>query len=91
MHGRAGEEVIYFRARGFEPVVIPGVSSVLAGPTFAGIPVAQRGAAESFIVCTGVGARAKKSSCQDTNEAARSSGRGTALALQQTDFKASLF
>lgn len=60
MYGRAGEEVLYFRARGFEPVVVPGVSSVLAGPTFAGIPVTQRGAAESFVACTGVGRAGKE-------------------------------
>ncbi|KAI0354669.1 uroporphyrin-III C-methyltransferase [Trametes cingulata] len=60
VYGRAGEEVIYFRAHGFEPVVVPGVSSALAGPTFAGIPVTQRGAAESFIVCTGVGRQGKE-------------------------------
>jgi uroporphyrin-III C-methyltransferase len=41
-------------------MVIPGVSSVLAGPTFAGIPVTQRGAAESFVVCTGVGRQGKE-------------------------------
>lgn len=52
--------MLFFRARGFEAVVIPGVSSVLAGPTFAGIPVTQRGAAESFIVCTGVGRQGKE-------------------------------
>jgi uroporphyrin-III C-methyltransferase len=51
--------VLYFRAHGFEPIVIPGVSSVLAAPTFAGIPVTQRGVAESFIVCTGVGRQGK--------------------------------
>lgn len=50
-----GEEILYFRQRGFEAVVVPGVSSALAGPLCAGIPVTQRGAAESFIVCTGVG------------------------------------
>ncbi|OBZ78919.1 putative uroporphyrinogen-III C-methyltransferase [Grifola frondosa] len=60
VYGRAGEEVLYFRTHGFEPVVVPGVSSVLAGPTFAGIPVTQRGAAESFIVCTGVGRQGKE-------------------------------
>ncbi|KAJ7077585.1 uroporphyrin-III C-methyltransferase [Mycena crocata] len=59
VYGRAGEEVLYFRAHGFEPVVVPGVSSALAGPTFAGIPVTQRGVAESFIVCTGVGRKGK--------------------------------
>ncbi|KAI0652572.1 uroporphyrin-III C-methyltransferase [Trametes meyenii] len=60
VYGRAGEEVIYFRAHGFEPVVVPGVSSALAGPIFAGIPVTQRGAAESFTVCTGVGRQGKE-------------------------------
>lgn len=60
VYGRAGEEVIYFREHGFEPVVVPGVSSALAGPTFAGIPVTQRGAAESFTVCTGVGRQGKE-------------------------------
>lgn len=40
--------------------MIPGVSSALAAPTFAGIPVTQRGVAESFIVCTGVGRRGKE-------------------------------
>jgi uroporphyrin-III C-methyltransferase len=50
-----GEETLYFRERGFDSVVVPGVSSAIAGPTCAGISVTQRGAAESFIVCTGVG------------------------------------
>ncbi|KAJ6601134.1 uroporphyrin-III C-methyltransferase [Mycena vulgaris] len=59
VYGRAGEEVLYFRAHGFEPVVVPGVSSALAGPTFAGIPVTQRGVAEALVVCTGVGRRGK--------------------------------
>ena len=40
---------------GFEPIAVPGVSSALAGPIFAGVPATQRGVAESFIVCTGVG------------------------------------
>jgi uroporphyrin-III C-methyltransferase len=50
-----GEEILYFRQRGLDAIVVPGVSSALAGPLCAGIPVTQRGAAESFIVCTGVG------------------------------------
>ncbi|KAG6333809.1 hypothetical protein ID866_5279 [Astraeus odoratus] len=54
VYGRAGEEVLYFRSHGFEPLVVPGVSSALAAPTFAGIPVTQRGVAETFVVCTGV-------------------------------------
>ena len=60
VYGRAGEEVLYFRSHGFEPLVVPGVSSALAAPTFAGIPVTQRGVAESLIVCTGVGRKGKE-------------------------------
>jgi len=55
LYGRGGEEVLFFRKHGFEPLVIPGVSSALAGPSFVGIPVTQRGAAESLVICTGVG------------------------------------
>ncbi|KAN0117978.1 Tetrapyrrole methylase [Russula decolorans] len=55
VYGRVGEEILYFRERGYECVVVPGISSALAGPLCAGIPITQRGAAESFIVCTGVG------------------------------------
>ena len=60
VYGRAGEEVLFFRAHGFEPLVIPGVSSALAAPIFAGIPVTQRGVAESVVVCTGVGRQGKE-------------------------------
>jgi hypothetical protein len=42
-------------AQEYEPLVIPGVSAALAGPTLGGIPVTQRGVAESFVVCTGIG------------------------------------
>ncbi|GAA6052605.1 hypothetical protein JCM3770_006398 [Rhodotorula araucariae] len=56
LYGRGGEEVLRFRAEaGIEAVVVPGLSSSLAGPTLAGIPVTQRGVAESVVVCTGVG------------------------------------
>lgn len=56
LYGRGGEEVLRFRAvAGIESVVLPGLSSSLAGPTLAGIPVTQRGVAESVVVCTGVG------------------------------------
>ena len=52
---RIGKEILYFRSRGFEPLVIPGVSSAIAAPTFAGIPITQRNLAEPIIICRGVG------------------------------------
>jgi uroporphyrin-III C-methyltransferase len=59
VYGRGGEEVLYFREEGFECTLIPGVSSALAGPQMMGIPVTQRGVAESMILCTGVGRAGK--------------------------------
>jgi uroporphyrin-III C-methyltransferase len=55
VYGRGGEEVLHFRAHGFESVVVPGISSALAAPTMAGIPVTQRGVSLSLTLCTGVG------------------------------------
>lgn len=59
VYGRGGEEVLYFRENGFEATIIPGVSSALAGPLMVGIPVTQRGVAESLVLCTGVGRKGK--------------------------------
>lgn len=55
VYGRGGEEVLYFREHGYECAIIPGVSSALAGPLMTGIPVTQRGVADSLVLCTGVG------------------------------------
>ncbi|WVO14967.1 uroporphyrinogen-III C-methyltransferase [Cryptococcus depauperatus] len=59
VYGRGGEEVLYFREHGFESTVIPGISSALAAPLMMGIPVTQRGVAESLVLCTGVGRQGK--------------------------------
>jgi uroporphyrinogen III methyltransferase/synthase len=51
--GRGGEEADFVRQRGIPFVVIPGVTSAIAGPAYAGIPVTHRDAASSFAVITG--------------------------------------
>ena len=51
--GRGSEEVEACRAGGVEVHVVPGVSSAIAGPAAAGIPVTARGVARSFTVITG--------------------------------------
>lgn len=48
--GRGGEEVLACRAAGVEVRVIPGVSSAIAAPALADIPVTHRGVAPSFTV-----------------------------------------
>jgi len=52
--GRGGEEVVEFRRFGVEPKVIPGISSALAGPGAAMIPVTHRGVANKVVFCTGM-------------------------------------
>ncbi|TIB78839.1 hypothetical protein E3Q23_00680 [Wallemia mellicola] len=55
VYGRGGEEVVHFRQHGYEAVVVPGISSAMSAPLMAGIPVTQRGASDSYLLCTGVG------------------------------------
>ena len=62
LYGRVGEEVLFLRKHGVKTLIIPGISSALAAPLVADIPVTQRGAADSLVVCTGVGRGGKKAS-----------------------------
>ena len=51
--GRGGEEAIACREAGIPFVVVPGVSSAIAVPAYAGVPVTHRGVSTSFTVLTG--------------------------------------
>ncbi len=51
--GRGGEEAEALVKAGIIFEVVPGVSSAIAGPAYAGIPVTQRGTASSLAVVTG--------------------------------------
>jgi uroporphyrinogen III methyltransferase/synthase len=51
--GRGGEEATHLRDRGVPFIVVPGVSSSVAAPAYAGIPVTDRRYASSFAVITG--------------------------------------
>ncbi len=51
--GRGGEEALALQAAGLPFEIVPGVSSALAAPAYAGIPVTQRGVATNFAVVTG--------------------------------------
>jgi len=51
--GRGGEEGIYLREKGVEFEFIPGITSAIAVPEYAGIPVTHRGVTVSFRVVTG--------------------------------------
>ncbi|MCI0818375.1 MAG: uroporphyrinogen-III C-methyltransferase, partial [Chloroflexi bacterium] len=51
--GRGGEEAEALRAAGIPFEIVPGITSAVAVPAYAGIPVTHRGVAASFAVITG--------------------------------------
>jgi len=51
--GRGGEEVVALTAAGIAVTVIPGVTSSIAAPELAGIPVTHRGVSQGFTVVSG--------------------------------------
>lgn len=59
--GRGGEEALALRLAGLPFEIVPGVSSALAVPAYAGVPVTQRGVATNFAVVTG-------HECDDTGD-----------------------
>ena len=75
--GRGHEEMIYAQAFDIETEVVPGISSCIALPELAGIPVTRRGLNESFWVLTGTTRSGKLST--DVALAAQSSA--TAIIL----------
>ncbi|MEE8046836.1 MAG: uroporphyrinogen-III C-methyltransferase [Dehalococcoidia bacterium] len=51
--GRGGEEALDLAAAGVPWEVVPGISSTIAAPAYAGIPVTQRGMSTSLTIVTG--------------------------------------
>jgi uroporphyrinogen III methyltransferase/synthase len=50
---RGGEEALALAAAGVPFEVVPGISSAIAAPAYAGVPVTHRGMSTSFTVVTG--------------------------------------
>lgn len=50
--GRGGEEAMFLKKLGIPAQIIPGISSCIAGPAYAGIPVTHRGTSGGFHVVT---------------------------------------
>jgi uroporphyrin-III C-methyltransferase len=51
--GRGGEELLGCAEAGVECSVVPGISSAVAVPELAGIPLTHRGIAQEFVVASG--------------------------------------
>ena len=51
--GRGGEEAIAVARAGIRVDIIPGISTAIAAPALAGIPVTHRGLASGFVVTSG--------------------------------------
>ncbi|QOY54830.1 uroporphyrinogen-III C-methyltransferase [Candidatus Sulfurimonas marisnigri] len=65
--GRGGEEAAYLFERNIKFEIIPGVTSAISVPAYAGIPVTHRGIAVSFRVVTGHESPDKKETQTDWN------------------------
>lgn len=50
--GRGGEEALFLREHGVPFEIVPGITSSVAGPAYAGIPITHRGIARGFRVVT---------------------------------------
>ena len=68
--GRGGEEALELATAGVEFEVVPGITSAIAVPAYAGIPVSHRGIATSFHIVTGH-EKADGGACHPERESAK--------------------
>ncbi|WP_340101992.1 uroporphyrinogen-III C-methyltransferase [Salinibaculum salinum] len=74
MFGRGGEEMVYLADHGVDFEVVPAVTSAIAGPEVAGIPVTHRDHASSVTFVTGHEDPTKEESAVDWGALAASGG-----------------
>ena len=72
--GRGGEEAEELAAAGIPFEVVPGISSSVAGPNYAGIPITHRSHCSSYMVVTGHEDPDKENGAIDWGQIARSPG-----------------
>ena len=85
--GRGGEEAIALHAAAVDYEVVPGVTSAVAVPAYAGVPVTHRGLATSFTVVTGHSRHAVET---ETNWAALAAAGGTIVVLMGVAHRAEI-
>lgn len=77
--GRGGEEALALKQASIPFEVVPGVSSAIAVPAYAGVPVTHRGKASAFTVVTGH--KGQSAEAQDVNWEALAQLGGTLVVL----------
>ncbi|MDG2303066.1 MAG: uroporphyrinogen-III C-methyltransferase [Candidatus Binatia bacterium] len=87
--GRGGEEAEALAAAGVTFEIVPGVTSALAGPAYAGIPVTHRDWVSGVTVLTGHEANGKMSSRVDWKNVA-TAGNTIVLLMGLTQLRANL-
>ena len=85
--GRGGEEAEALIAAGVEFEIVPGITSAVAVPAYAGVPVTHRGRATSFTVVTGHSRHAVDT---DTNWEALAAAGGTIVVLMGVAHRAEI-
>ncbi len=85
--GRGGEEALALAAAGVAFEVVPGITSAVAVPAYAGVPVTHRGLATSFAVVTGHSRHAVDT---ETNWAALAATGGTVVVLMGVAHRAEI-
>jgi uroporphyrinogen III methyltransferase/synthase len=76
--GRGGEEALALKTAGVAFEVVPGITSAIAVPAYAGVPVTHRGLSTSFSVVTG---HSRHAVDQETNWEALAAAGGTIVVL----------
>ncbi|MDQ1378282.1 MAG: uroporphyrinogen methyltransferase / synthase [Acidimicrobiaceae bacterium] len=85
--GRGGEEALALIEAGIAWEVVPGITSAIAAPAYAGVPVTHRGLATSFTVVTG---HSRHSVDQETNWKALAAAGGTIVVLMGVAHRAAI-
>ena len=85
--GRGGEEADALRGAGVPFEVVPGITSAIAVPAYAGVPVTHRGLATSFTVVTG---HSRHAVDRDTNWEALATAGGTVVVLMGVAHRAEI-
>ena len=85
--GRGGEEAAALVAAGVDFEVVPGITSAIAVPAYAGVPVTQRGLSTSFTVVTG---HSRHAVDRETNWEALAAAGGTIIVLMGVAHRAEI-